>query len=305
VVETDTGALVPRAHDLLRAAHPSIEEAVAPELNLCQIETATPVCHSLDEVGDELGRLRAGLIESGRPEGIGIMASGTHPVTSWREQSVDVSNQRFQRMDDRYQIVARQQVICGCHVHVGIPDTDLAVATMSAVRPWLPVLLALSANSPFWQGTDTGFASYRMQIWSRWPTAVMPPSLDTRQEFDELVATLASIDAIEDATFLYWHIRPSVRWPTVEFRVCDTLLDVDHAVAVAGLVRALAWTFANRIEAGIPSPVVRPEVVDAAMWRAGRYGLDERLVSMRSLALVPAADAVAELLDERLEFGEF
>ena len=161
-------------------------------------------------------------------------------------------------MDDAYQIVARQQVICGCHVHVGIADRDLAVAVMNRVRPWLPALLALSANSPYWQGLDTGFASYRLQVWQRWPTSGMPPELADRQEYDELVDDSTTVDAIEDATFLYWYVRPSARYPTLEFRVCDVCLDVDDAVALAGLVRALAWTCAVQHSRAGPRPTCGP-----------------------------------------------
>ena len=127
-----------------------------------------------------------------------------------------------------YQAVARQQVICGCHVHVGVPDRDVAVSVMNRVRPWLPVLMALSTNSPFWQRLDTGYASYRVQVWRRWPTSGMPPLLADRQAYANPVADLVSIGAIEDAMFLYWFVRPSVRYPTLEFRTSDVCLSVDE-----------------------------------------------------------------------------
>ena len=155
-------------------------------------------------------------------------------------------------MEDQYQVVARQQVICGCHVHVGIADPDVAVATMSRVRPWLPVLLALSANSPFWSGTDTGYDSYRLEVWERWPTAGVPPDLADRAAYDEVVDELRTGGAIEDATHLYWYLRPSDRWPTLEFRAMDVCLDVDTAVAVAGLARALVRTEIAAAERGGP-----------------------------------------------------
>jgi carboxylate-amine ligase len=297
VVDRTTGALVPRSDDLLPGARKTLGEEVAPELNLCQIEVGTPVCNSLDQVRSHLIRLRQGLGAAAEDIGIGIIAAGTHPFSSWQRQQVDVSNQRYSRMDDVYQIVARQQVICGCHVHVGIDDQDLAIATMSRARPWLPVLLALSANSPFWQGLDTGYASYRLQVWQRWPTSGMPPELQTREEFDDLVGALESIDAIEDATFLYWYVRPSIRYPTLEFRVCDVCLDVEETVAVAGLVRSLAWTCAQEaLRNEEPNPA-RLQVMEASTWRAARYGLSSMLVSPLTLTARPAALVVSELLD--------
>jgi carboxylate-amine ligase len=199
-------------------------------------------------------------------------------------------------MEEAYRIVARQQVICGCHVHVGIPDRDLAIETMNRARPWLPVLLALSANSPFWQQSDTGYASYRLQVWQRWPTSGMPPALASAAAYDDLVAQLQSVEAIEDPTFLYWYVRPSGRYPTLEFRACDVCLDVEDAVTVAGLVRALAWTSMREAVDGRPSTCPPIEVLDAAMWRAARYGVDATLVSPTRLATRPAVEVVAELL---------
>jgi carboxylate-amine ligase len=294
VVDAGSGALVPHADQVMPAARRRLGEAVASEVNLCQIEVATPVCRTLDEVRRHLTDLRRELTAAADETGHAVAAAGTHPFGRWEDQRVDVSHDRYQRMVDRYQMIARQQVICGCHVHVGIDDPDLAVAAMTRARPWLPALLALSANSPFWQGVDTGYASYRFQVWQRWPTCGMPPPLATRAEFDFLVQQLEAIDAIEDATFLYWYVRPSSRFPTLEFRPGDVCLQVDDAVALAGLVRALAWTALGEADAGAPPP---GEILDAAMWQASRYGLEGSLVSPRQGAVRPAADVVAELLD--------
>jgi len=289
--------MVPRSHEIVPPAQDLLGDEVGPELNLCQIEVGTPVCRSLDELRGHLVRLRRQLATVSSGFDLGITATGTHPFTSWRHQQIDLRSDRFTRMDDVYQIVARQQVICGCHVHVGIDDPDLAIEVMNRVRPWLSVLLALSANSPYWQGLDTGYDSYRLQVWQRWPTSGMPPQLAGRVAFDRMVADLEAIDAIEDATFLYWYVRPSVRYPTLEFRLCDVCLHVDDATAVAGLVRALAWTTAR--EALAERPVTTPtlEVMAASTWRAGRYGLDDRLVSPVSTTLLPAVEVVSELLD--------
>jgi carboxylate-amine ligase len=287
VVDAATGALVSRSDVLLPAARSVLGEAVAEELSLCQIEVATPVCTTLAEVRHHVAALRRGLLDAGATVGTGIAAAGTHPTGSWRAQQVNAGVERYRRMEDVYQAVARQQVICGCHVHIGIPDPEVAVS----------VMMALSTNSPFWQGLDTGYASYRVQVWHRWPTSGMPPQLASRQAFDDLVGDLVSIGAIEDATFLYWFVRPSVRFPTLEFRTSDVCLSVDETVAIAGLVRALAWTEAKAAVAGSPVTSPRHEVSDAAMWRATRYGVDELLVSPVSWRPRPAADVVGELLD--------
>ena len=293
VVDAESGALVPHSGRLLPAARRRLGDDVTGEVNLCQIEVATPVCRTLDEVRGHVARLRQQLAAAAAETGHAIVAAGTHPFSRWESQEVDVSNDRYQRMVEDYQIIARQQVICGCHVHVGVDDPDQAVAAMTRTRPWLPVLLALSANSPFWQGVDTGYASYRFQVWQRWPTCGMPPPLTTRAELDELVQQLEAIDAVEDSTFLYWYVRPSARFPTLEFRPGDVCLTIDDTVALAGLVRALAWTALGATDAPQPTAAV----LDAAMWRASRYGLGGSLVSPTGLRLRPAAEVVGELLE--------
>jgi glutamate---cysteine ligase / carboxylate-amine ligase len=297
VVDADTGALVPRAHELLVAAQPGLGEHVAPELNLCQIEVDSVVCRTLDEVASDLGRLRRGLAAAGAPLGVAIAALGTHPSSSWRDQRVNPHRERYLEMERRYQIVCRQQVICGCHVHVGVDDPELAIEITNRARPWLPVLLALTANSPYWSGIDTGFASYRTQVWQRWPTAGMPPLLGSRAEYDRLVAELLAIEAIEDPTFLYWYIRPSARYATVEFRVCDVCLAPADATAVAGLVRALAWTCAREAVDGTAAPTRSRDALEVAMWRAARYGLSGDLVDPQVPGATPVDAAVGALLD--------
>jgi glutamate---cysteine ligase / carboxylate-amine ligase len=296
VVDAATGELASRSHELLPRAEEALGDEVSPELFLCQVEVCTPVCDDLDQVGANLHRLRGELSAVGRPLGLAIAPAGTHPSTPWDRHPIDRTNERYAELGDRFQLAARQQIISGCHVHVGIDDPDRTIAAMNRVRPWLPVLLALSANSPYWQGEDTGYASYRLELWRTWPTTGIPPLLEDRRDYEQLIHTLESIDAIEDPTYLYWQVRPSERFPTLEFRVLDVCIDVDHAVALAGLVRALAWTALREVPALGRSGLPHTEVIDSAMWRAARYGLDGLLVSPATLTVRPAAAVVDELL---------
>jgi glutamate---cysteine ligase / carboxylate-amine ligase len=297
VVESATGRLVPRADVLVPLGRERLGPLVTSELNLCQIEVGSPVCTSLGELRDNLVWLRTELALAGAAAGLTIAATATHPTDSWRQQQVDIRSDRYRKMEHVYQVIAREQIICGYHVHIGFDDPDLAVEVMNRVRPWLPALLALSANSPFWEGEDTGYDSYRSQVWQRWPTAGMPPRLDSAADYAAMVDRLRMMGAIEDATFLYWYVRPSSHLPTLEFRPCDVCLTVDDAVTIAGLVRALAWTEARRAVAGAPEVVASREELEAAMWRASRYGLNGGLVSARSWTVRPAAVVVAELVD--------
>jgi glutamate---cysteine ligase / carboxylate-amine ligase len=297
IVDTATGELVTSSDLLLESAREVLGPSVTPELNACQIEVASRVCSTLDEVRVDLKRLRRGLATAGEPSGLGIAAIGTHPFSPWGDQEVNRSSERYAQMENRFQIVARQQVICGCHVHIGFEDPELAVATMNRACPWLPALLALSANSPFWGGRDTGFMSYRTEVWQRWPTAGFGPLLESRAHFDDLIAELIAIGAIEDATYLYWYMRPSSRYPTVEFRICDVPLLVEDTVAIAGLIRALAWSCRRDAIAEVSVPRRETQAMDAAMWQAARYGLRGNLVHPTEPRTAPAEDVIESLLE--------
>ncbi len=306
LADATTGALVPRSREAVAAASRLLGEAVTQELNLCQIEVSTPVCRTLGDLSGSLDLLRQQMAAACRPLGLAALATGTHPFSPWQEQAVERETQRYASMEDRYQIVARQQVICGYHVHIGVADAALRVRVMNLVRPWLPLVLALSANSPFWQDADSGYASYRTQVWQRWPMAGMPPTLDGPDAYDELVAGLIRSQDIEDATHLYWYVRPSAHFPTLEFRVCDVCLDPADAVTLAGLLRALVWTCAAEIGTGTatsgPSSGVDETSAGedyhlrAAVWRAARYGLEGLLVDPETGLPGPAAEVVRSAL---------
>lgn len=163
-----------------------------------------------------------------------------------------------------------------------------AIQTMNRVQTWLAPLLALTGNSPFWQGADTGYASYRTQLWRRWPTAESAGTFASRADYDELVASLVRVGIIKDATHIWWDVRPSARYPTIEFRVSDVATSVDEAVMLAGLARSLTRTCHAEAERGDPVPTPRPELLRAARWRAARHGLAGELVDVAAEPLVPA-----------------
>ena len=241
-------------------------------------------------------RLRRLVVGAAERAGSRVMAVGSHPTGRWQDQGVNPTKERYRHLEEEFQLVARAQLVAGLHVHVGIADPDLAIDVLNRVRPWLSPLLALSANSPFWSGVDTGYASYRSQVWSMWPMTGMPEPLASRAEYDALVERLVAVGLIRDASFIYWDVRPSARFQTLEFRVADSCLTVDDGIMVAGLTRALAATAAADAAAGVPAPQVRGEVVQAAKWRASRYGLDERLVDLAGERLAPAGEVVAALV---------
>jgi carboxylate-amine ligase len=284
------------ADEILPLAKDALGEQVEAELNRSQLETGTRVCGTLSEVRADLERLRRLLRDAAAQAGCSVVSTGTHPTAAAADSMVNPSKERYRRLEREFQAVAREQLVNGCHVHVGIADRDEAIEALGRVRPWLATVVALAANSPFWEGADSGYASYRTEVWTRWPLTGMPEPLASRADYDELVAALQAVEALPDATFLYWDVRPSARYQTLEFRAADACLTVDDAVMVAGLWRAVARTAVEEARAGVPRMVLRGELVDAARWRAARYGLEGTLVDLVEGRTAPAGAVVDRLL---------
>ncbi|HEX8559867.1 MAG TPA: carboxylate-amine ligase [Pyrinomonadaceae bacterium] len=295
IVDVETRELRQRSLHILPGARAAVGEQVTPELYLSQIEIGTPVCRDLAEVRAELTRLRREVNSAAGRDGCRIAAAGTHPFSHWEDQEV-TPRRRYVGIVEEYEQLAREHLIYGCHVHVGIKDREAAIRVMNRARPWLAPMLALAANSPFWLGLDTGYASYRTEIWRRWPMAGTPQEFRSRSEYDALVETLVATGSVGDATKIYWDVRPSARFETLEFRVTDVCLTVDEAVMIAGLVRAVARScYAQAVRGDSPEPV-RPEVLRAAKWRAARYGLDAELLDVEKGEAVGAHDLIERLL---------
>src|SRR5215218_1668917 len=270
------------------------KEFYSAEIQRTTVETNTAVARSLDDLRRELVRLRAGVIEVAAKEGLGVAAVGTAPRSSFADFELTTTG-RYSRMQEQYRMLVDEQLICGTQIHVGISDRDLAVQIGQRISPDLPVLLALSASSPYWNGADTGYASIRTIIWQRWPTSGSYGRLTSAAEYDELMADLIGSGVIADAKMAYFDFRPSSHAPTLELRVCDACPLVDDAVLIAGLFRALARAAELDIEAGSPFTTPPAPLHRAAMWQAARSGLSRHLVD-RAVQPRPAGDVVRDLI---------
>jgi carboxylate-amine ligase len=274
--------------------HEDAGESLESELQRQQLETSTKPCFELSELGEELRRGRALAAEAAGRVGARVAALATFPV---HVEPRLVRKGRYLQMAQAFGLTAYEQLTCGCHVHVSVSSPDEGVAVIDRIRPWLAVLLALSANSPFWQGRDSAYASFRYQAWMRWPTAGPTDAFGSAEAYRQAVQQMVSSGTLLDSGMVYFDARLSDHYPTVEIRVSDVCLYADDAVLIAALARALVATEARRWRAGSAIPAHRVEMLRLAAWRASRSSLDDVLLNPRSGLPEPAPAVVSTLLE--------
>lgn len=283
LVDPDTGSVSPRSPQVVKRladsrvagpADPSRE--LDQELFRHQVETRTDICRDLGEVRTQLGRARRTAGEAAREAGLAAVACGIVPRPSG--EAVVTNEDRYRDILDRFGETARAMGTCGMHVHVGVASEAEAVAVVDRIAPWLPLLVAVAANSPFADDRDTGYASWRSQVWSRWPTAGPTERFESVETYREVCRWLVASGAALDEKMLYLDARLAIGKPTVEVRVADVCTDLDDALLVVGLSRALVETAARDEAGGRAAPSWRAEMLRAAHWQAGRYGATSRLL---------------------------
>jgi carboxylate-amine ligase len=293
--DADVARAVPHGDDL--ADDPGASDGDPPqvehEFKLEQAEIATAPCASLDDLATELRRRRAELIQRATERHTRIAAIATSPT---RVHPHDTEDDRYQEMNEAFAAIAREQLTCGMHVHVSVTSPEEGVAVIDRIGPWLPVLLAMSANSPYWQGEDTGYASYRTLRWQLWPTAGPTEAFGSEQAYRDRVDRLVASGAALDAAMIYFDARLSATYPTVEIRVCDVTPTTDDALVIAALCRALVETLAAQWHSGEGAPPVPVSLRRAATWRAARYGLSGDLLNEQCDELLAAETMVQRLL---------
>jgi YbdK family carboxylate-amine ligase len=296
LVDPDTFALLNRPELSSRAVAEQAGKHLHAEMLTSQLEAATAVCVGLDDVRRELVAMRREAADAAAHHGAVLLATSTHPFAPLHGIEV-MARPRYDRLVRRFGAVTQMNV-GGCHVHVGVPDLETAVAIMTHARPYLPTLAALTGSSPFHEATDTGYASFRLACLDHWPQGGPPPVLRSAQQYVETVEQLIGVGLIDDASTLLWELRPSSRYPTLEFRVADICTELDDALLLAALVRSLVRTLGRRVAAGVAPREMSDAVLRGARWRAARFGLEEQLWSPRRSALLPARSVVDELLTE-------
>ena len=266
---------------------------VTTELQQEQIEVASP---PLTGLAEQIAAIRQGRrLADAAARAVGARAVAlASPVTAGAPHLVPAP--RFRWLQERFGLVAAEQLTCGLHVHVGVGSREEGVAVLDRIRVWLPVLLALSGNSPFWYGRESGFSSYRYQAWVRWPTSGPTEVFGSVEEHDRQREALLRYGVPLDLGMIYFDARLSARYPTVEIRITDMCLDAEHAGVLAALGRALVETAARQWRAGLPAPPVSAAQLRTWSWQASRDGVEGPLISPASGVPAPAADVVAELL---------
>jgi glutamate---cysteine ligase / carboxylate-amine ligase len=281
-------------------------EVLEHELQQQQLETNTEPRRTLDELGREVRRCRAAAASAAAEAGAQVAALGTSPVTVDPEL---VPKHRYQKMAAEYGLTLRELLTGGCHVHVEVASDEEGVAVLDRIQPWLAPLLALSGNSPFWQGTDSAYASYRYQVWGRLPSAGPTGCFGTARAYHDTVRQMVRTQALLDTGMVYFDARLSEHYPTVEIRIADVCLRADDAVLIAALVRALVETAARAARDGGPPGYPRTELLRLAAWRASRSGLDDALLSPAGWQADKAGAVVAMLVehvrDALVDAGEY
>ena len=289
---------------ILEECRKRIGDQVTPEFLRSQIEVGTKICTSIAEAKEELQSLRCCIRDVAEAHGLAVIAASTHPIADWDLQK-HTEKDRYNILAQSMQTVARRLLICGMHVHVGIEDDDLRVDLMGQVSYFLPHLLALSTSAPFWRGRETGLKSYRMAVWNEMPRTGLPPQFDSYGEYRRLVEILVGTGVIEDATKLWWDVRPSDKFPTLEMRMTDICTRMEDAISIAACYRCLLrmlWRLRRNNQ--------RWRQYDRFMiaenrWRASRYGIDEGLIDFGKARIVPFPELLEELITLIREDAEF
>ncbi|MFD4028567.1 glutamate--cysteine ligase [Streptomyces sp. NPDC058576] len=270
------------------------ESAFEPELHRQQLEFSTHPCADMGELAESVHRWRGEAVRHAADAGASVVALATSPLPVSPKIG---TGERYRWMAERFGLTAQEQLTCGCHVHVSVASDEEGVAVLDRVRCWLPVLLALSTNSPFWQGQDSRYSSYRSQVWGRWPSAGPVDVHGSAEAYHAQVRSLVGTGVLRDEGMIYFDARLSHRYPTVEFRIADVCLDPADTVLLATLVRGLVETAAREWRAGEPPLGTSTALLRAASWQAGRSGLEGRLVHPRTRRPEPAPDVLRALLD--------
>ena len=283
------------ATEMLAQGKRRLEERVKAEMHQSVIEVGTRVCRNIEEAREDIYDLRRNMIRLAEENGLMLVAGATHPFADWRSQKI-YPDPRYDKVVEDLQLVARSNLIFGLHVHVGVEDREAAIRIMNSMRYFLPHILALSTNSPFWLGMETGYKSYRAKVFENFPRTNLPDSFSSYSEFENYVNLLIKTNSIDNAKKIWWDVRPHPFFDTIEVRICDIPLRAHETIAIAALIQATAaklWDLHSRNQ---DFRQYSRALLMENKFRAVRYGLDGKMIDFGKQCEVPARDLIAEYL---------
>jgi carboxylate-amine ligase len=273
-----------------------LAERVKPEMHQSVVEIGTGVCRNIQEAKEEIVSIRRQMVTLARQNGLRLAAGGTHPFSQWWQQEI-YPDDRYRIIVEDMKLVARANLIFGLHVHIGVEDRETAIQIMNGARYFLPHILALSTNSPFWLGMDSGHRSYRCKVFDKFPRTNIPDLFHSWSEFEDYVNLLIRTNCIDNAKKIWWDIRPHPNFPTLEFRICDMPMRVEESIAIAALCQAVIAKLYQLHRQNLSFRHYRRALIMENKWRAARYGLHGKLIDFGKQQEVPVGDLIREILD--------
>jgi glutamate---cysteine ligase / carboxylate-amine ligase len=297
VVDPETRELKSHIQELFAEGEQRLKDEIKREMHMPVIEIGTPICRNVSEAHREVVRLRGEIIRIARSNGLRIAAAGTHPISHWSKVPI-TQNERYDKIVYDLQMVARANLIFGLHVHVAVEDNDTRIDIMNAARYFLPHIFALSVNSPFWIGQNTGWKSFRAKVFERFPRTGLPEFFRSWSDYDEYVQLLVKTGCIDNGKKIWWDVRPHPFFPTLEYRICDVPMRVDETICIAALFQAVTVKLWKLHTGNLTWRAYRQALLNENKQRAARFGIDASLIDFSKKTEVPYRD----LLDELLEF---
>ncbi len=296
IIDPETRELRSHIQQILEDGKSILKESAKPEMHQSVVEMGTGVCGDIKQAHKEVNELRKNLTGLADSKNLKIAAAGTHPFSDWKTQEI-TDNPRYHNIVTDMQQVARANLIFGLHVHIGVDDRETAMHIMNAARYFLPHIFALSTNSPFWVGRNTGFKSYRSKIFDRFPRTGIPDHFTSLSEYDNYIKLLIKTNCIDDAKKIWWDIRAHPYFETLEFRICDIPMRVDETIALAALCQAVVAKLYKLIKQNLGFRLYRRLLINENKWRAARYGISGKLIDFGKKEEIEAKILIGELLE--------
>ncbi len=296
VIDPETRELMSHVSEMFAKGETRLKDQIKREMHQSVIEVGTPICANIQEARHEVTRLRSELIRLGKENEMGIAAAGTHPFTHWSNVPI-TPNPRYEQLIHDLQMVARGNLVFGLHVHVAVEDNETRIHIMNAVRYFLPHVFALSVNSPFWCGRNTGWQSYRAKVFDRFPRTGIPDYFGSWGEYDDFLRLLVETGCVDNGKKIWWDVRPHPFFPTLEYRICDIPMRVDETICLAALFQALTAKLWKLHNGNMGWRLYRRSLINENKTRAARWGLDGKLVDFGRREEVPTEALMVELLE--------